>query len=250
MNIEELNSLSNSNINNRLEETYDDLEQEKKKVEEEMEEMDELELTNKFKTRIIDSEINSNLRLQILIYFNACYFIVCFALEISSISFQLYIYNDHPLLWINFALELAWLIIEPIKVYNGYLGNITENVNNKKYNFIQFYNLLIFFITTIFGIAIQIVSLIDTSIRFPIQNACVIVYCLISLIELIICIYTFYYIGKRQGAIFNLRNSSVSNKNTREKIKTSQEIEQELFYKFPYLQKGNKNKSNDHIKNN
>ena len=92
--------------------------------------------------------------------------------------------------------------------------------------------------------------MIDTSIRFPIQNACVIVYCLISLIELIICIYTFYYIGKRQGAIFNLRNSSVSNKNTREKIKTSQEIEQELFYKFPYLQKGNKNKSNDHIKNN
>ena len=139
-----MNNLSNQqSINNRLEETYDDLEQEKKKIEEEMEEMDELELSNKYKTRIIDSEINSNLRLQILIYFNACYFLVCFALEISSISFQLYIFLNQPLLWIKFALEIVWLIMEPIKLYNGYYGNINENVN--KNNYIILYSFIIYY---------------------------------------------------------------------------------------------------------
>ena len=129
MNIEQLNNLSINNINNPLEETYDDLEEEKKRLEAEMDEMDELELSNKYRTRIIDSEINSNLTLQILIYFNFYYFFVCFALEMSSIVFEIYVSNDQAILWIIFALEFVWFIIEPIKLYNGYYGNINENVN-------------------------------------------------------------------------------------------------------------------------
>ena len=145
MNIEQLNNLSNQqNINNRLEETYDDLEEEKKKLEEEMEEMDELELSNKYRTRIIDSEINSDLTLQILIYFNFCYFFICFALEMSTLCFKLYILISDPLRWIKFSLELVWLIIEPIKVYNGYYGNINENVIDKY--IINIYKLLFSFI--------------------------------------------------------------------------------------------------------
>ena len=59
------------------------------------------------------------------------------------------------------------------------------------------------------------------------------------------------YIGNRQSALFKLRNSPVSNQNVREKIKSSKEIEQELFFKFPYLKKGNKkNNNDDHAKNN
>ena len=129
MNIEQLNNLSINNSNNPLEETYDDLEEEKKRLEAEMDEMDELELSNKYRTRIIDSEINSNLTLQILIYFNFYYFFVCFALEMSSIVFEIYVSNDQAILWIIFALEFVWFIIEPIKLYNGYYGNINENVN-------------------------------------------------------------------------------------------------------------------------
>ena len=131
MNIGQLNNLSNinPNINNRLEETYDDLEEEKKKLEEEMEELDEIDYSNQFKTRIIDSEINSNLTLQILIYFNFYYFFVCFALEMSSIVFEIYVSNDQAILWIIFSLEFVWFVIEPIKLYNGYYGNINENVN-------------------------------------------------------------------------------------------------------------------------
>ena len=59
MNISQLNNLSESQINNNaLEKTYDDLEEKKKMIEEELEENDEFELSNKYKTRIIDSEIN------------------------------------------------------------------------------------------------------------------------------------------------------------------------------------------------
>ena len=115
--------------NNILEKTYDDLEEEKKRLEEEMEDFDEFELSNKYKTRIIDSEINSILPLQILIYFNFCFFFICFALEMSSIVFKIYILTHNSIRWIKFALEFVWLIIEPIKLYNGYYGNINENVN-------------------------------------------------------------------------------------------------------------------------
>ena len=137
MNISQLNNLSESQINNNaLEKTYDDLEEKKKMIEEELEENDEFELSNKYKTRIIDSEINSNLTLQILIYFNFCYFFICFALEISSIVFKIYIYKHDSIRWIKFALEFVGLIIEPIKLYNGYYGNINENVIKNIFNII------------------------------------------------------------------------------------------------------------------
>lgn len=259
MNIQQLNNLSyskNNNINNRLEETYDDLEEERRKIKEEMEETDELELSNQYKTRIIDSEINSNLHLQILIYFNFCFYFVCFALELSSICFKIYIYDHDPVLWIIFALEFVWVIIEPIKLYNGYYGNINENVNKYIYNIIyiiQFYNLLLFFLTGLFGIGIQCFLAIESEITlllFPIEFSCIVVYAIFSFTEIFLGLYTMFYIGNRQAALFYLRNSAIVNQNQREKIKTSQEIEQELYYKFPYLKNLKKPNNNEHLKNN
>ena len=75
--------------------------------------------------------------------------------------------------------------------------------------------------------------------------SCIIVYLIIALLELVFSIYTINYMLQRQTALFQLRNSPVSNKNTREKIKTSKEIEQELFFKFPYLRRGNKKDNKD-----
>ena len=95
--------------------------------------------------------------------------------------------------------------------------------------------------TNAFGIAIQTAQVIITSSPPPIEFSCVIVYDIISLIELLLWIYTIIYIGERQSALFNLRNSAIDIKNQREKIKTSHEIEQELYYKFPYLKKAKNN---------
>jgi hypothetical protein len=71
-----------------------------------------------------------------------------------------------------------------------------------------------------------------------------------AILEIILGLYTMFYVGDRQGALFYLRNSAIANQNQREKIKTSQEIEQELFYKFPYLKNVKKINNNEHIKNN
>ena len=109
-----------------------------------------------------------------------------------------------------------------------------------------------FIITLIFGIGIQIFFILEEgNAVFPIDYACFIIYNLIGFLELVISIYTMIYIGNRQSALFQLRNSPVSNQNVREKIKTSKEIEQELFFKFPYLRKDkNKNIGDSRIKNN
>ena len=106
-------------------------------------------------------------------------------------------------------------------------------------------------ITLLFGAGIQIFYILQEEVLFPIDYSCMIVYSFIAAIELIISIYTMIYIGNRQSALFKLRNSPVTNQNKREKIKTSKEIEQELFAKFPYLRKANKKNNNDeHLKNN
>lgn len=114
--------------------------------------------------------------------------------------------------------------------------------------------MLLFFITGLFGIGIQVFLLIE-SIKdlFPIEFGCIIIYGIFAIVETILGLYTMFYVGGRQGALFYLRNSAIANQNQREKIKTSQEIEQELFYKFPYLKKEVKNQvnnNNNHIKNN
>ena len=89
------------------------------------------------------------------------------------------------------------------------------------------------------------------NVVFPIDWSCVIVYLLSLLLELIFSIHAFVYIGNRQSALFKLRNSPYSNQNKREKIKTSKEIEQELFFKFPYLRRGNKEiEEDEHLKKN
>ena len=111
--------------------------------------------------------------------------------------------------------------------------------------------MFLFVITSVFGIGIQIFYILKEDVNFPIDKSCVLVYLIISIFEFFISIVAMIYIGNRQSALFKLRNSPVSNQNKREKIKTSKEIEQELFFKFPYLRKGNnKDKKYEHIKNN
>lgn len=86
---------------------------------------------------------------------------------------------------------------------------------------------------------------------FPMEFSLVIVYAIFSVLEFCFCVYTMCIISDKQSAVFLLRNTKLSISNTREKIKTSQEIEQELFYKFPYLQKNiNGTFDKNHLKNN
>ena len=85
------NSLNNmQNRNNDLNSTFDDLENERKKTQEELENMDD---SNLFKSRIIETEINSSLFLQQLLYFNFFYDFLVFTLQLSSHVYRIYIYD-------------------------------------------------------------------------------------------------------------------------------------------------------------
>ena len=111
--------------------------------------------------------------------------------------------------------------------------------------------MFLFVITLFFTGGIQIFYILQEEVLFPIDYSCMIVYSVITVIEFFTSIFTMVHMGRRQSALFKLRNSPVTNQNKREKIKTSKEIKQELFVKFPYLRKENKKNNNEeHLKNN
>jgi len=104
-------------------------------------------------------------------------------------------------------------------------------------------------VTCVFGEGIHFYIEFRSPIIFPIEFSAMLVYEVITLIEIFLCLYTMIYVGDRQGALFFLRNSAISNQNPVQPIKTSHEIEQELFYKFPYLRKNVKNENHNHNHN-
>lgn len=67
--------------------------------------------------------------------------------------------------------------------------------------------------------------------------ATTIVALLFILLELIFCARAMARVSKRQSAIYFLRNSQTLAVRTEEKIKTSHEIEEELYIKFPNMKK-------------
>ena len=128
------NSLNNSqNRNNDLNSTFDDLDNERIRSQEELENMDN---SNLFKSRVIETEINSSLFLQQLLYFNFYYVFLAFALQLSSHIYRIYIYDVKSAKTGTFVL-IIWFIQELARIYFGYTGNLRESV--KYYFLIYFY---------------------------------------------------------------------------------------------------------------
>ena len=128
------NSLNNSqNRNNDLNSTFDDLENERKKTQEELENMDD---SNLFKSRIIETEINSSLFLQQLLYFNFFYDFLVFTLQLSSHVYRIYVYDVKAAKTGTIVL-LIWFFQELARIFFGYTGNLRESV--KYYFLIYFY---------------------------------------------------------------------------------------------------------------
>ena len=58
-------------------------------------------------------------------------------------------------------------------------------------------------------------------------------------------IFVFYKISVKQTEMYYLRNSQITSPNKVERIKTSKEIEEELFMHFPHLRNLNADKKNN-----
>ena len=86
------------------------------------------------------------------------------------------------------------------------------------------------------------------SYPIPVDLAVVYISIGFSIAEFFLSVYTIYAISERKTALFILRNSQTMYVNKPERIKSNDEIEEELFNKYPELRKkyGKKNdNSND-----
>ncbi len=72
----------------------------------------------------------------------------------------------------------------------------------------------------------------------PIDIATVIIEMIFLILEIILSIRAMIKVTKRQAAVYYLRNTQTNIiQADRDEIKTSLEIEQELFYNFPQLKR-------------
>jgi hypothetical protein len=122
------NSLSeDQNINNELDETEDDeLSLERRRIQEQKENM---EGSNLFKARVIETEVNSGLWLQEFLYFNFFYNFLAFSLQLSSYVYKYYIYDVAGVSVPGIIIILIWFVQEQARLYFGYAGNLQESVN-------------------------------------------------------------------------------------------------------------------------
>ncbi len=80
----------------------------------------------------------------------------------------------------------------------------------------------------------------------PIDYALSILLLLFVLGEIILSINTMIYVTRKQAAVYYLRNTQTNLITKEEIIKSSKEIEQELFFLFPHLKK--EEEKNEHVK--
>ena len=121
-------------INNRddLNTTETDLEDERRELERQQE---ELNRTNLFKTRVIESEINSSLVFQISLYYNFYYTFLCFVLQLSSCAYKFYVFKKNSFTVVSLVLVIIWFIASIIRLNIGYSANIQESVSINVYTF-------------------------------------------------------------------------------------------------------------------
>ena len=85
--------------------------------------------------------------------------------------------------------------------------------------------------------------LLFNKIKFPMDWATGIIEVLFELLEIIFCVVAMVNVSNKQTAVYYLRNSQALIVNKEERIKTSAEIEEELYIKFPQLKQKMKKKN-------
>lgn len=87
----QINSGYQTVIQTDLDRTRDEFEEEQELTKKKKEEMSK---TNIYKSRIIDTEINSSLTFQIFLYYNFFYAIICFNLQFVSVIYKVFFRNS------------------------------------------------------------------------------------------------------------------------------------------------------------
>ena len=105
--------------------------------------------------------------------------------------------------------------------------------------------MLFILVTVIFVTPFQVILIVPSGRVLPMDYATTIILLIFEGLEIIFCILTMIKVSKRQSAVFYLRNSQTMIINHEDKIKTSKEIEEELYIKFPMLRSFNNRRERD-----
>ena len=73
-------------------------------------------------------QMESSLLLQSFIYYNHYYSIIYFFLNILTLRWKLLNFTGWRAEGVTLIVYIIWLIAEPFRIYNGYKGNLQENV--------------------------------------------------------------------------------------------------------------------------
>lgn len=149
------------------------------------------------KTRVVDSEVSSNLPLQVLIYYNWYYSLLMFVIIIGTNAYkQITIKTSYS--FIHFIFLVLWGLSEWIRLYYGYTGNIREN----------FPELMAFMVmTVVFATPLIVYQFVAIRVRFPVDEVVAILQIIFMVFELILGIIAVRRLVRNQTAIFFLRNS-------------------------------------------
>lgn len=144
----------------------------------------------------------------------------------------MWIFEIQRILYIRVILTIGSIFFEMYRLIVGYNANIQESV---RFLFIQFPNLLqTLVITIIFALPCQIGMVVFTHVC-PIDYASAGISIAFIIIEIVLIIRAITRSISKQAAVFHLRNSATKTFNTTNQIKSSAEIEEELYTLFPYM---------------
>jgi len=175
--------------------------------------------TNKYKTRIVESEINSNLLFATLIHYNIYYSIVCFLFQIFTAFYKFWVFHSDILSQIKIALIFFWGLVEIYRLHIGFSSNIDE----------YFPSLIIFnLLSIVFSLPPQVLLVVGLRV-LPIDFSTVIIQIIFIGLELIVSIFTMRKIIKGKTALYVLRNTAtIKIKPSFAKTITSKEIAEEV----------------------
>lgn len=118
-----------------------------------------------------------------------------------------------------------WIIAEFYRLGRGYRANLDES----------FPQLMSFdLVTLVFCLSPQIILIIGDHV-LPVDIVTTVIYIIFVLFEFIFSLFAMRRIIKSKGSLYYLRNTATKIISSEDPIKSSKEIEYEVFARFPHL---------------
>eukprot|EP01016_Furgasonia_blochmanni_P050860 TRINITY_DN7922_c0_g2_i8.p1 TRINITY_DN7922_c0_g2~~TRINITY_DN7922_c0_g2_i8.p1 ORF type:complete len:314 (-),score=20.24 TRINITY_DN7922_c0_g2_i8:35-976(-) len=158
-------------------------------------------------TKILESEVLSNLSLQKLLFFNTFYSILHFVMLLLIFVQKLLIFKSDIIHILRLILLFAWGFVEWSRLQNAFYGNLKE----------AFPEMITFLLLSLATLGLS-VALAVLPYPFPLETPCLVIEILFNLLEMIVGVYATTRLVTSQTAIFFLRGLQGSSKRSNEDV--------------------------------